>query len=180
MKTGLRLKGVGGKFFDSEKVIRKTTEGERRLLSRGGAFIRQTAKRSMRKRKKVSDPGQPPSSRVGHIKKFLYFAYDARRRSVVVGPARFAKGEAPQLLEEGGSATRQLLKLGQVQGRDNRGRFTKKQLQEVGPDYHGPTEYRHSRRAPRRRVNYRARPYMRPAFLQELPKVREQLKGSIR
>jgi len=51
-----------------------------------------------------SSPGEPPRSVLGHLKAFLFFAYDARRGSVVIGPALFngARGTAPRTLEEGG------------------------------------------------------------------------------
>ena len=42
------------------------------------------------------------------LKKFIFFGYDADRRSVVIGPTRLnqkGRGEAPPLLEYGGKAT---------------------------------------------------------------------------
>lgn len=52
-----------------------------------------------------SKPGEPPRSVLGYLKKFLYFAYDAGTKSVVIGPALFGgKGTAPRTLEEGGKA----------------------------------------------------------------------------
>jgi len=50
-------------FFDSKKVVSATDRATRRVLSRFGAFVRRTAKQSIRKRKKVSQPGSPPSSK---------------------------------------------------------------------------------------------------------------------
>jgi hypothetical protein len=78
------------------------------VLSRFGAFVRRSAKSSIRKRKKAAPPGQPPSSHTGLLKKFIFFGYDADRRSVVIGPTRLnqkGRGEAPPLLEYGGKAT---------------------------------------------------------------------------
>ena len=94
-------------FFDSKKVVSATDRATRRVLSRFGAFVRRTAKQSIRKRKKASQPGSPPSSHTGLLKKFIYFGYDTARRSVVVGAVRFTRrgnGEAPSLLEHGGVA----------------------------------------------------------------------------
>ena len=95
-------------FFNSPKVIAAMDKATRRVLSRFGAFVRQRAKSSIRKRKKPSAPGSPPSSHVGLLKKFIWFSYEPRRRSVVIGPARLGgrnRGDAPSLLEYGGTTT---------------------------------------------------------------------------
>ena len=74
------------------------------MLSRFGAFVRTGARSSIRKRRAVSEPGQPPSSHAGLLKKFIFFAYEPARRSVVIGPARLNQksGEALPALEYGG------------------------------------------------------------------------------
>ena len=95
-------------FFDTKTVRSKTDKATRRVLSKFGAFVRQTAKRSIRKRKKTSEPGKPPSSHTGLLKKFIYFGFDVVRRSVVIGPVRLTRkgrGEAPSVLEYGGTVT---------------------------------------------------------------------------
>lgn len=95
-------------FFDRDAVMRKADAATRRALSRFGAFVRRTAKGSIRKRKKASPPGSPPSSHTGLLKKFIFFGYDPSARSVVIGPARLnqkGQGDAPSLLEYGGRAT---------------------------------------------------------------------------
>lgn len=54
-----------------------------------------------------SRPGEPPRSITGLLRRFLYFAFDPSRRSVVIGPARINSGSgAPQTLEHGGFANR--------------------------------------------------------------------------
>ncbi len=95
-------------FFDTKAVRSKTDKATRRVLSRFGAFVRRTARRSVRKRKNASPPGRPPSSHTGLLKKFIFFGFDAIRRSVVIGPARLSqngRGEAPSALEYGGIVT---------------------------------------------------------------------------
>lgn len=90
-------------FFDRDAVLKKVDSEERRLLSRAGAFVRTTARQSIRKRKRVSEPGKPPSSHTGFYKKSILFGYDKRNRSVVIGPsAAFGGAEVPSLLEFGG------------------------------------------------------------------------------
>jgi hypothetical protein len=93
-------------FFDSPKVVRAVDRTTRRVLSKFGAFVRRTARSSIRKRKRISEPGSPPSSHSGLLKKFLFFGYEPRKDSVVIGPVRLTqkgRGEAPSLLEYGGS-----------------------------------------------------------------------------
>jgi len=93
-------------FFDTPRVLRAMDAATRRALSKAGAFIRQRAKTSIRKRKKVSQPGQPPSSHAGHLRRLIFFAYEPAGQTVVIGPVPFRKGEAPSLLEFGGIASR--------------------------------------------------------------------------
>ncbi len=93
-------------FFDRGKVQRSVDAATRRVLSKFGAFVRQRAKSSIRSRKGISLPGSPPSSHVGLLKKFILFAYDPGRKSVVIGPTLIrADSVAPRLLEHGGETT---------------------------------------------------------------------------
>ena len=81
-------------------AVDKTT---RRALSRFGAFVRTTARRSIRKKKTSSEPGKPPASHTGLLKRFIFFGYQPQSKSVVIGPAKLNKGSAaPSILEYGG------------------------------------------------------------------------------
>ena len=93
-------------FFDRKKVIDATDRTSRRVLSRFGSFVRQRARTSIRPRKGTSAPGNPPHSHVGLLRRFIYFGYDRKKRSVEIGPTTLAasNGEAPALLEHGGTA----------------------------------------------------------------------------
>ena len=93
-------------FFDAPRVVRAVDAATRRALSRAGAFIRQRAKTSIRKRKGVSKPGGPPHSHAGHLRRLIFFAYEPHDRTMVIGPLPFRKAEAPRLLEFGGAVTR--------------------------------------------------------------------------
>ena len=95
-------------FFDRQAVISRVEPATRRVFSKFGAFVRRTAKGSIRNRQRPAPPGSPPSSHTGLLKKFIFFGYDADARSVVIGPARLdrrGRGDAPSLLEHGGSTT---------------------------------------------------------------------------
>lgn len=99
----MRLKDL---FFDTKAVRERTDRATRRVLSRFGAFVRRSARSSIRRRKRTSQPGSPPSSHAGLLKKFIFFGFDPRKDSVVIGPVRLTqkgRGEAPSLLEYGGA-----------------------------------------------------------------------------
>ena len=94
-------------FFSTRAVMSKVDRSTRRVLSRFGAYVRTTARHSIRKRKRPSRPGEPPSSHTGLLKRFIFFGYDRDRRSVVIGPERLGNkaGDAPSALEYGGTST---------------------------------------------------------------------------
>jgi hypothetical protein len=78
-------------FFDKQVVRDRMSKANRRALSKAGAFIRRRARSSLRRRKKPSPAGQPPSvhtsDRVATLKNIL-FAYEPEHESLVVGPVR--------------------------------------------------------------------------------------------
>jgi len=121
----LQLAELRAGFFDTESVRRSLDAATRKSLSKFGAFVRTRARSSVRKRKKVSEPGAPPSSHEGSLKRLILFAYDPARKSVVIGPARFERGEAPPLLEYGGTVVRQ--------GRDGPRRLVYRPRPFIGP-----------------------------------------------
>ncbi|NLY01525.1 MAG: hypothetical protein GXY83_35990 [Rhodopirellula sp.] len=94
-------------FFDRKAVTRGVDRATRKVLSRFGAFVRTSARHSIRKRKRVSKPGEPPSSHTGLLRRFIFFGYDRDRSSVVIGPQRLNQkvGDAPHALEYGGTST---------------------------------------------------------------------------
>jgi hypothetical protein len=110
---GMGIDKAKGMFFDSKAVIGAVDKATRKVLSKFGAFVRTAARSSIRKRKAISQPGSPPSSHVGTLKRLIYFGYDAQRQSVVIGPTPLhGQAEAPPLLEYGGD----------TRGKDRRGK----------------------------------------------------------
>ena len=151
---GMTMKQAAGGFFDRAKVKRAVDAATRRVLSKFGAFVRRRARSSIRARKAVSEPGQPPTNRTGVLRDGIIFAYEQSfRPNVVIGPVltnqsarahRAAQGTVPQVLEEGGEI---IVK-------------TKKQS---------------------RLARIQARPYMQPAFEKEKQLTLPQLwKGSVK
>jgi hypothetical protein len=91
-------------FFDRQVVTSAADRAERRVLSRFGAFVRRGARSSIRKRKRPSEPGMPPSSHTGRLKRNIFFLYERQRGSVVIGPVLLSGStDAPRILEHGGT-----------------------------------------------------------------------------
>lgn len=162
-------------FFDKAKVVRAVNKARRAILSKAGAFIRQRAKTSMRKRKGTSAPGEPPYAHEGSLRRFMFFGYDPSADTVVVGPAKTnqvffnrdrkpVKGTVPSTLEYGGQITvLEVMKNGRWQRADLR---SKRRIAGL------PTRYR--------KVSIKPRPFMRPALLAELPRLPALWRNSVR
>ena len=132
-------------FFDRQIVIDAVGRAGAKNLSKAGSFIRRSARSSLRRRKKVAPPGEPPSvhsqDRVATLKN-IWFVFDPGQRSVVIGP-----------LKLNGS---------KLQGSN---RATVPSLHELGG-----TAVAGGRRKRKRRAKYARRPFMGPAMERELPK----------
>lgn len=168
-------------FFDRPKILDALGKRGRetiRALSKAGAWIRQRARSSIRRRKRVSSPGSPPSAHSRDpnvtLKKIL-FAYDAAAGSVVVGPVglnvqhvingKLAPGVVPNVLEFGGT-----MGIPEVQLAD--GRWVRLDTRGRRRDANKPARIR--------QATYRARPFMNPALKAELPNLPSRWANSIR
>jgi len=141
---GLRISQAKGMFFDRQAVVDAADRAQRQVLSKFGAFVRQTARSSIRKRKAISEPGAPPSGHTGLLKRTIFFVYSPEARSVLIGPVLLNKRtDAPRLLEHGDTVVRR-------------------------------------RRQRRVRMNYRARPFMGPAFEREQQKLPALWRNSVK
>jgi len=99
---GFKIEAAKGLFFDRSPVMKSTDRATRKVLSKFGAFVRQTARSSIRKRKSSSRPGQPPTNKTGLLKKFIFFGYSPESRSVVIGAALLNKSTGAQRILEHG------------------------------------------------------------------------------
>lgn len=153
----MRVKSM---FFDRANVQGMMDEATLKALSKAGAYIRRSARSSLRRRKKTSAPGSPPSVHsddpVVTLKNILFY-YDQPTKSVVIGPLALnsaiarqrSSSTVPQLQEFGGTATR----------KRGRGFDPQKRVQVL---------------------TYPARPFMGPALERETAKIPSFWKGSIR
>ena len=169
-KRGIEV--VKGFFFraEYERLLKATEAARYRELSRCGAYIRTTAMRSMRIKKGASGAGKPPNAHPSaasiakkkakktkitdaYLREMLYFGYDPKTKTVVVGPFGFKKSPVPHLHEFGGS----------LSVRERRVPFGNGGFRTV----------------PGGIKDYPPRPYMRPALAKELPKFAHLFRGSI-
>ena len=101
-------------FFDRALVTKYMDKKTATALAKGGGLIRRIAQNSMRKRKKASAPGTPPSRHRprGQGLTFILYVFDPRTKSVVVGPVLFPSKvnddgtTAPEVNEFGGRVKR--------------------------------------------------------------------------
>ncbi|MCE5280338.1 MAG: hypothetical protein ABFD92_07850 [Planctomycetaceae bacterium] len=145
------IKQAKAMFFDPKKVIDAAERATQKVLSKFGAFVRQTARGSIRSGKKPAAPGRPPHSHTGLLKRFIFFGYDRQRKSVVIGPAKLnarSSDTAPEALEYGGDTK-------VIAGSRRRGRVVKK-------------------------VSIESRPFMGPAFAKEQPKLPAMWRDSVK
>lgn len=144
-------------FFDRAAVINDTEKKERAALSQIGAFVRRRARSLIRSRKRnpkrgrrsrLSRPGEPPISWAKPGIKDILFHYDAKSKSVLIGPLQFnSSGDVPGLLEFGG--TQQITE----------SRYADRQMSwQLGEWRAGPVETR------QRHVKVGPRPFMGPAL----------------
>lgn len=128
-------------FLNSERIEQLMDAAVQRAYMRFGGAVRKHAQYSIRHRRGTSAPGTPPYSHVGLLKRHIYFAFDPMQQSVVIGPAllnmksEYGSTTVPELMEYGGRVRRMI-----------RGRHSGKRV--LGGRFY----------------EYRARPFMGPAF----------------
>ncbi|RMF73572.1 MAG: hypothetical protein D6744_15450 [Planctomycetota bacterium] len=149
-------------FFDKKSVKDRVSKANRKALSKAGAFIRRRARSSLRRRKKASQPGRPPSvhtsDRARTLKNIL-FAYEPLTESLVVGPVKLNQKTllGPDL-----------------------GDTTVPQLHEFGATVTIRKMSRGRRRKPVRvRAKYPPRPFMGPALEAEQDHIPDAWSGNV-
>ena len=90
--------------FKPKRLRKKTKQGNVRSLFRAASFIRVTARRSIRTRKKKTAPaGRPPFTRgKRRLKNAILFAVDRKRERALIGPDFQVVGPAGAIHEFGG------------------------------------------------------------------------------
>jgi hypothetical protein len=105
IRFDVSLKKAKEGFFDRAAVLNAVDKATLQVMSKFGAYVRRSARRSIYKRPRVSRPGKPPSSHLGILRDKVFFSWDASRRSLIVGPVLAgSRTGAPEILEYGGEA----------------------------------------------------------------------------
>lgn len=171
-------------FFDKKHVQDRLGKAKAKAMGRSLAYIQRTAQNSMRRRKKASDPGDPPSRHFGGRDQGLgriWFFYEEQAERGIVGPIKFRSGmrsnwimprPVPSTLEFGASVLsktfaydskwRRISKDGTVTYYTPTG---KRKTRKAKPRY-----YRSHPAAPTRRVTIAFRPFMSHALLKAVDK----------
>lgn len=168
MAGAFKLNAFKKTFFDRIKVEKAVERARLKNLSKCGAFVRTAARSSLRRRKKTSLPGMPPSV---HSKdafatlKNILFGYDAATKGVIVGPVGINgnKSDVPRLMEKGGNARRRM-------------RYTVERTK-TGKQKKRLVLKRHLRA---QLSHYEARPFMWPALKREKAKFAKVWKNSVK
>jgi hypothetical protein len=193
-------------FFDRMKVIEAVEKGRADALSKLGGFVRTSARRSMRKARRMkeselsetqlalwkasggkrenlplksSEPGQPPRVRKGMLKNGILFAYDPKTKSVVAGPVKFnGSGDTAADLEYGGTTEITLVEL-DTKPRKGR-KATGKQLEAFLRERAAGTLPSSGSRKRRVKSKIARRPYMSPALEKARPLIATQFQNLIK
>lgn len=92
---------------NTKKVLTKAKKGSIKSLGHAGATIRLTARRSIRRRKKASPEGRPPSTRAGQLRGAIMYSVEKHKDLVVIGPEHAKVGRSASAHEHGGRYKRQ-------------------------------------------------------------------------
>lgn len=146
--AGFKLETAKAVFFDSQRVMKEMDARTRKALSRFGAFVRQTARKSLEESPASAASGNAPFIHGPKLPKSILFAADLDEGSVVIGPILFNKKSGylvPEVLEEGGTV------MARVQGWATVGDARQKVMRMI-------------------RKHFGPHPFMKPAFDRELAK----------
>lgn len=194
-------------FFDRMAVIEAVEKGRASALSKIGGFVRTSARRSMRKARRMkeseltenqlavfkaaggkrenlpyksSEPGEPPRFRKGSLKNGIFFAYDPKTKSVVAGPVKFeVAGDAAANLEYGGTSEITVVELDKSprKGRKASGKQLEAFLRKRAA---GTLPLRSVSRKRKVRAKIAKRPYMSPALEKARPQIATQFQNLIK
>lgn len=161
--TGFSLNySVRDLFLDRVAVYAAIDDAERKKLSMIGGWIRKTAQRNVRRRKRSSKPGQSPTNwsnqQVASLRNILYY-YDRTAGHVMIGPVKLnqvnmtATGSRPvtEILEHGATVS---IPEEQWKSSDSDKWFR----------VDGRKRKHHGKRYRRRSARYEARPFVQPAL----------------
>lgn len=169
--------------FDKAVLSGAINRAEARNLKKAGAFVRRTARSSIRRVKKkstVSKPGSPPRSHdpQGRYKR-IEFSYDQQLHSVIVGhvflAAAYGAKTIPEVHEKGATV------LVRVETTRSRRPLASVRAKRAFRRKFGQMKVRRVRRTQQRvPVTYEERPATRAAYAKNLPAILQMWKDTVR
>ena len=93
--------------FDADGLVARVAKASLAVLRRMGAYIRRVAQSKVRQSRNPSQPGEPPHTRRGALKRGILFGVEKRRQSVLIGPGFRFVGESMSAHEFGGKYRRE-------------------------------------------------------------------------
>lgn len=162
-------------FFDPDAIAKRADAARMRNLSKAGAFVRRRARSILRRRKKASAPGQPPSvhaqSNFATLKNIL-FGYDPSIDGLIVGPVGFVPRKQPEQAARG---------IGDVPGALEHGATLPVRERLVKGKWRPAGRARWEQKLPLRTriANYPARPFMATALALEEDTIATTWKDSV-
>ena len=80
--------------FDEDGLVARVAKASVDVLRRMGAYVRRAAQHKVHTSDKPSQPGTPPHSKTGALKRGILFGVEKRRQSVLIGPGFRFVGES--------------------------------------------------------------------------------------
>lgn len=162
--------------FDSKLLKKKVDQASFRSLGHASGAIRLTARRSIRRSKKPSQPGKPPHTPTGALKRVIRYAVDSQKTEAAIGAVNEYSKTIWHLHEFGGTSRKRLrllkphrFEVGQFGPVRKTGkRFTRARLMTEAQARRATrlVEEENTQRTAESRIlrRYPARPFMRPAL----------------
>lgn len=147
----LTFEAAKQQFFDRRAVKNSLDKGAAKAMAQIGGFVRTSSKGSIKKpgkRSENSKPGKPPKRHTPHLRNRIFFVYDAKKKSVVIGPLKWTAPRSDWKPVDQPSAAATLELGGKVRG------IPKFQTGHLTATVAGPPVT----------VTVAPRPYMRPAL----------------
>ena len=88
--------------FDEDGLVARVAKASLGVLRRMGAYVRRAAQHKVHTSDKPSQPGTPPHSKTGALKRGILFGVEKRRQSVLIGPGFRFVGASMAAHEFGG------------------------------------------------------------------------------
>ena len=97
-------------------LLAEFAKQRRRGLFRMAAYVRTTARNSIKRRKGDSAPGLPPYTKNGNLKRNIFYDIDFTNETLVVGPSLLPgmSGDVTDVLEHGGTIKRRSKRYGKA------------------------------------------------------------------